>query len=103
MDLKEIRKLIIGKWKFDDGRIIEFINSDEYILRNSLDVPFNNDKPHRIFYQKSKDDTGRIIISMPLLLEPLAVITLLSDYQFIYDSCDIDGSKTKRELIRINN
>lgn len=98
MDINKVKMMIRGEWKYSDGRIIEFLSNDEYIIKDDKGKPFY-DEPHKIFYNKS--EKGHVIISMPLVAEPMAVLTLLSNDQLIYDSYYIDSTKEEYILTKV--
>lgn len=98
MDINKVKMMISGSWRFDDGRIIEFFSNDHYLIKDENGKPFYDEKP-RIFYNTTEE--GDVIISMPLLPEPMARLDLLSQEELIYVSYDIDGSKEKITLTKV--
>lgn len=96
---ERLKKLIIGEWKFIDGRKIEFFPGEEYLLKDENGKPFDDEK-HKIFISTEKN--GTIILGMPLMLEPMAIFKSISNDLLIYESCRVDGTREEIGLTKIN-
>lgn len=97
MNIENINKIIIGKWKFQDGRILEFITNEDFIFTDKNGI--SHSEKQKLFLSEQKD--GRIQISIPFLFEALGIIKYVSNNEIIYDSFDLDGTKTEIKLNRI--
>ena len=96
MNIEQIKSIIIGKWKYQDGRILEFITNEDFIFTDKHGA--SNSEKQKFFISEQKD--GTLQLSIPFLFEAIGIIKSVSNNEIIYDSFEIDGTKIERKLIR---
>ena len=96
MNIDYIKSIIIGKWKYQDGRMLEFVTSEDFIFtdKNGISHP----EKQKLFLSEQKD--GTLQLSIPFLFEAIGIIKSVSNNEILYDSFEIDGTKTELKLIR---
>ena len=87
---------MIGKWKYDDGRMIEFLPDGNYQL-----TPANGDKAVITDKLFLKENEGTVQMTMTMLFEPICIIKRLDDQVLIYTSLDINGPPVDRKLAKL--
>jgi hypothetical protein len=97
MNIEQLNKIIIGKWKLNDGRVLDFHTNKDFTLTYS-NGEINPEK-QKMFLSKNK--YGSIQFTCIGLLEPLALIKSFSNNEIIYDSYDPDGTTTEFVLTKI--
>jgi hypothetical protein len=60
-DIRAIRKLMIGKWQLDDGRLIEFTDETNLVLTTRLGMKVRD--TYRVY-----KENGEVKLSLPILL-----------------------------------
>ena len=96
MNIEFFKSIIIGKWKYEDGRILEFVTSEEFIFTDKSGVSYP-EKQKLLLSEKN----GTLQLSIPVLFEAIGIIKSVSKNEIIYDSYDLDGTKTELKLIRV--
>ena len=96
MNIEFFKSIIIGKWKYEDGRILEFVTSEDFIFtdKNGVSHP---EKQKLLLSEKN----GTLQLSIPVLFEAIGIIKSVSNNEIIYDSYELNGTKTELKLIRI--
>ena len=97
MNLENLKSIINGKWKYQDGRMLEFVTSEDFIFtdKNGITHP----EKQKLLLSEQKD--GTLQLSIPILFEAIGIIKSVSNNEIIYNSFELDGTKTERKLIRI--
>jgi len=97
MNIEQIKSSIIGKWKTQDDRILEFATGETF-TSTSRDRK-STSPPQKIFFKKQEN--GSISLSMPSMMEHLGIIKSVNNNEIIYDSIESNGSKNEVILTRI--
>ena len=97
MKIDELKKIIIGKWRLENGGILSFSTNEDFIFTDKEGKTYPDEQ--KMFLTQEKD--GIIKLTCPFLFEPLALIKSFTVNEIIYNSLDIDGTKTKIKLKRI--
>ncbi|KGL58379.1 hypothetical protein [Polaribacter sp. Hel1_85] len=97
MNLENLKSIIIGKWKYQDGRMLEFVTSEDFIYTDQNGI--THPEKQKILLSEQKD--GTLQLSIPILFEALGIIKSVSNNEIIYDSFELDGNKTTKKLFRI--
>ncbi|MFZ3576291.1 MULTISPECIES: hypothetical protein [Tenacibaculum] len=97
MNIEQFNKIIIGKWKLDDGRILDFSTKEDFLFTDASGE--THSEKEKFFSHKNKYDDIQIMI--PTLAVGIGIIRSLSINEIIYDDFDTDGSKTEFVLTRI--
>ncbi|QMU64140.1 MAG: hypothetical protein GKR88_07470 [Flavobacteriaceae bacterium] len=96
MNIEFFKSIIIGKWKYEDGRILEFETSEDFIFTDKNGV--SHPEKQKLFLSEKN---GTLQLSIPVLFEAIGIIKSVYDNEIIYDSFELDGTKTELKLIRI--
>jgi len=94
MKIEEIKSKILGKWLYDDGKIIEFLSGEDFEVTTINGYTTPNCK---IVFAK-KDD---IITFTMIPIETVCIFKLIDAKHFIYDSLELNGDRNERILSRI--
>jgi len=96
MSIEQIKSNIIGKWKYQDGRVLEFTSVEDFTL-TSRDG--NTKTPtQKIFFKEQQN--GIVTLSMPSIMEAMGVIKSVSQDKIVYNSMNLDGTKNEMVLTR---
>jgi hypothetical protein len=87
MKIDDVRKLMIGKWKLDDGRQIEFVDDTNLVFTTRLGRKVKD------IYRVSKDENG-IKLSIPILLTLNCTIDLIDQEVLQFTEHGIIGQVT---------
>ncbi|WP_430409235.1 hypothetical protein [Kordia sp.] len=98
MNIKYFKSVIIGKWKYEDGRILEFVTDEDFIFtdKNGISHP----KKQKLLLSEQK--AGNLQLSIPFLFEAIGIIKSISTNEIVYESLELDGTKTVLKLIRLS-
>lgn len=95
MKIEQVKSLLLGKWKYEDGRIIEFISGEDWNL-----ITVNGDiYPNNKIFFKNKNNV--ISFTLMAIMEAICVLVSIDNGYFIFDSIALDGSKIRRVLTKI--
>jgi hypothetical protein len=97
MNIEEIKLNIVGKWQYEDGRILTFSTGEDFTL-TTKDRTFTSPS-QRIFFKRQEN--GTITLSMPQNFEQIGIIKLVDKDRIVYDSVNIDGTKHEMMLTRM--
>lgn len=97
MTIEEIKSIIVGKWKYEDGRILTFSSGSEFTL-TTKDGKFTT--PAQPIFFKNQEN-GIITLAMPVIAENLGVIKSIDKERIVYDSLNTDSSKVEMVLTRL--
>lgn len=94
--IESIKLKLKGKWKYDDGRIIEFFENGKCELtpRNSKETNVSG----KFIFSSKNNET--ITFSTPFM-EALCIFESIDSKIFSYYDIKLDGSKIQRILTKI--
>ncbi|MDO6598488.1 hypothetical protein Q4512_16330 [Oceanihabitans sp. 2_MG-2023] len=96
MNIENLKSIIIGKWKYQDGRTLEFVTSEDFIFTDKNGV--THPEKQKLLLSEQKD--GTLQLSIPFLFEAIGILKSVSNTEIIYHSLELDGTKKERRLTR---